>query len=154
MRKIALTKNQTAYVSDEDYFDLLQYRWQARWNGFMYYAVRNIKQGVNIYMHRQIAEKMGLDLSEQIDHIDGNGLNNQRENLRSATSSQNGFNRNKQNNNTSGFKGVFFDKRRSNYFAQIRINGKSIRLGTFDDINEAVKAYQEAAKKYRGEFAR
>jgi hypothetical protein len=105
-------------------------------------------------MHRVIAARMGLDLSEIIDHMDGNGLNNSRSNLRAATNAQNLQNRGKQKNNTSGIKGVSWDKARSKWAAEIRSQGKRYHLGRFDTKEEAAEAYRKAAKKLHKEFAK
>jgi len=107
-----------------------------------------------IFMHREIAKRMGLDLSNEIDHKDNNGLNNRRENLRTATHAQNNQNKGKSKNNTSGYKGVNWEKRRNKWRARIYFNKNYIHLGYFNDIEEAAKAYEKAAKKYHGKFAR
>jgi len=77
-----------------------------------------------------------------------------RKNLRSATRSQNCMNKGKQKNNTSGYKGVCWDNNAKKWRAYIKINGKRKHLGLFEDIEEAVKTYKEAARKYHEEFAR
>jgi len=107
-----------------------------------------------IHMHREVARRMGLDLSNEIDHINGDKLDNRRENLRSATRSQNKMNSGKPKNNTSGYKGVCWYKRGNKWRAQIGINGKLKHLGYFEDKEEAAKAYKKAAEKYHGEFVR
>lgn len=89
-----------------------------------------------------------------IDHKDTNKENNKWSNLREATHSQNNFNRNKFKNNTSGAKGVTYREKYEYYEAKIKVNGKYIHLGTFKMLEEASKAYQDAAIKYAGEFAR
>lgn len=87
------------------------------------------------------------------DHINGNGLDNRRENLRLATRSQNSINRGKQSNNKSGYKGVSWNKRDKRWTAQITINKHIINLGGFDTPEQAYEAYKEAAKQYHGTFA-
>lgn len=107
------------------------------------------------YLHREVMERVlgrKLKRSEHIDHIDGNGLNNQRDNLRLATPSQNAMNRPKQNNNTSGYKGVSWSKKSGKWIAKIKVNGKSIYLGSFDSIEDAYEFYCNAVEKYHGEF--
>lgn len=91
---------------------------------------------------------------EEVDHIDGNKLNNTRGNLRIASNAENKMNRDKQSNNTSGYKGVSFHKKYKKWRAIIGIQGKSIHLGYFSDAVEAAKAYDDSARKYHGEFAR
>jgi len=104
-------------------------------------------------MHRVVSDRAGLDLSNDIDHIDGDGLNNIRSNLRAATRSQNLYNRGKTKNNTSGIKGVSWDKGCSKWRSQIQSNGTHYHLGSFDTKEEAAEAYREAAKKVHKEFS-
>jgi hypothetical protein len=89
----------------------------------------------------------------QIDHIDGDGLNNQKSNLRIGTHQQNIMNRTKQRNNTSGYKGVSFDKSTNKFVAQIGYNKKGIHIGSFKTAILAARAYDVEAIKYHGEFA-
>ena len=87
-----------------------------------------------------------------IDHIDGDKLNNNPSNLRLATRQQNGWNRSNKSNNKSGYSGVFFW--RNKWCARIVINKKQHYLGFFEDINDAIKARQEGELKFHGEFAK
>ena len=87
----------------------------------------------------------------QVDHIDHNGLNNQKYNLRNCTFTQNRMNRIRNKNNTSNYKGVTHDD--GYIYAQINANGKHIRLGSFKTEKDAALAYDKAAQKYHGEFA-
>lgn len=91
---------------------------------------------------------------KHLDHIDGNPLNNNPNNLREATPAQNAWNNKKSSSNTSGYKGVSYCKSRGNYEVKIKSNGKILNLGRFKLPEEAHAAYIEAAKKYHGEFAR
>lgn len=93
-------------------------------------------------------------LVEMIDHIDGDPANNKLSNLRSCTNQENSFNRGKNKNNTSGYKGVSLNKSRGKYQAKIYINNKSVSLGYFLDPKDAHLAYVEGSSKYHGEFAR
>lgn len=139
----------TAIVDDVD-GDLADLKWCIEPRGG--YA-RRFDKGKTIYMHRVIAERMELDLSHDIDHIDGNGLNNRRTNLRSATHQQNCMNQRVNVRNKLGVKGVMVDKS-GRYRARIRINDVLVSLGTFPTLEEAmaVRAYHE--KKFFGEFSR
>jgi len=152
MKKIKLTQGYEATVSDEDFQYLSQWKWQilkAKRNRF--YAQRD--QG-RIKMHREIAARMGLNTSGMdIDHRDRNGLNNTRENLRLATRSQNVFSSGARSNNTSGIKGVCWNKKRQKWFATIRVNRKARWLGEFDTKEAAAKARREAEIEAFGEFA-
>lgn len=89
----------------------------------------------------------------EIDHRDMNRSNNRIGNLREAGQSNNGANQNKRSNNTSGYKGVVFDKARGRWKAQVKVNYKTIHLGRFDTAAEAAKSYDRAAKEHFGEFA-
>jgi hypothetical protein len=89
-----------------------------------------------------------------VDHINGDGLCNLRENLRLCTHSENLHNRGKQINNTSGYKGVYFHKQSKKFTAKIRLEGKTTSLGYYDSPIEAAQAYDAKAREIFGEFAR
>jgi hypothetical protein len=155
MKKIKLTQGKWTLVSDEDYEFLNQWKWYAKkCHSNIFYAVRskqiNEKQ-VRLKMHNIIAERMGI---KNPDHVDMDGLNNQRNNLREATVSQQGANQSLQSNNISGYKGVSWYKRYKKWLAQIRINKRKTHLGYFIDIKNAARAYNKAAIKCFGTFAR
>lgn len=103
-----------------------------------------------------IAERMGMDLSDgkTVDHIDKNPLNNQRENLRPATKSQQAMNRGLSTKNKTGFKGVFYCKTRKKFIASIRVDGQRIYLGEFKTDEEAGREYDHFARRWHGPFAR
>lgn len=92
-------------------------------------------------------------LPEQIDHIDGNGLNNKIENLRAATPLQNSRNQKIRNDSGSGIKNVRWDKRKKKWQVRLRLEGKEKHIGYFDDIFIAGKVAIESRNKYFGEFA-
>ena len=92
------------------------------------------------------------DNKQMIDHIDNNPANNNIKNLRWATSKNNSANRGKPTNNTTGFKGVCFDKHAKKYKANIMINGKKKHLGLFKSTEDASQAYEAKAKEIHGEF--
>lgn len=108
---------------------------------------------VTVFLHRLI---MNPQKGMEVDHMDGNGLNNSRQNLRICSREENGRNRKLSSLNTSGFHGVCFtktEKRRKRWLAVIRAKGKKITLGRFHTKEEAAFVYNQAAKKYHGEFA-
>lgn len=158
MKEIKLTKNQVALVDDADYEWLIQWKWQAKKSkrSNCYYAVRgswnNIKKRTDeIGMHRVILNTVGTKIC--CDHIDRNGLNNQRYNLRIATHSQNCANIAKRKNATSKYMGVSLRKATGRWRAEIRKNWKGIRLGEYVNEIDAAIAYNNAAIKLHGEFA-
>lgn len=146
-----------AVVDDCDYEELSQYKWSLNSRDGRNYANR-IDCRCNrqkIYMHFLVADRAGLNRDGmEIDHRDGSGLNNCRANLRLATRAQNKANSRTPRNNTSGFKGVMWDKEQRKWRAMLRFAGKLLHLGRFTDKIEAARAYNEAAVKYFGEFAR
>jgi hypothetical protein len=124
-----------------------------RLNGMKRYAVarcRNSNDHVNIFMHRII---LNVDNGFYVDHINGNGLDNRRSNLRQCTKSENQWNSRIQSNNTSGFKGVDWSKLKNKWRAKIKVGGVRIELGYFDDIEMASEAVAAARIKLHGEFA-
>lgn len=148
------------FISDED-ADLAELRWQIaiRTNNNTFYVMRkNDKKFNYMTLHRIILERMvGRELLEKeefVDHIDGNGLNNQRSNLRIATPAQNAANSQIPKNNKSGYKGVHWRDDRNGYVAQIGFNRKRLWIGVFATAEEAYAAYCDKAKELFGEFAR
>ncbi len=154
MKEIPLTQNQVVLVSDKDYDWLNTVKWYAAWcsvrHGF--YAKRNgyiNSKRRSILMHRLI---MNAQPGQQIDHIDHNLLNDQRENLRFCTSSQNCCNRKPYHGCSSIYKGVSWYRHRK-WMAYIKLNGCQQYLGYFVSETDAALAYNVAARKYFGEFA-
>lgn len=135
-------------VDDEDYNYLNQFNWQVDKNSCVSTHTNSLLDSRLI--HRVI---MKPPVGVEIDHIDGNRLNNQKSNLRFATSSQNKINRGARKDNCSGYKGVSWHKQRNRWTARIMVNGKYKHLGLFTDILEAAKAYNHNAFKHYGEYA-
>lgn len=152
MKLVELTQGQFAMVDDEDYDLITQYSWQYhKSSGYAVHSFRiNPMKTDLIGMQRFLLQG---DRKIRIDHRDLNRLNNQRSNLRFCTGSQNQYNRTKQSNNKSGFKGVFFRKDNGLYQASIGVNNKRVHLGYHRASEEAAREYNTAAIKYHGEFA-
>lgn len=151
MKKIPLTQGKFALVDDCDFEVLSQHKWHACERNNIFYARRFVRKGTVAHMHREI---MKCPKFLEVDHRDGNGLNNLRENLRIATHSQNMRNSRTPKNNITGFKGVSFTTREQKYRAVIYVDGKMIHLGYFQSPEEAHKAYCAGATLHHGEFAR
>ena len=156
---IPLTQSKFTPVGWKDYKYFTQWKWCFKRNrkGEGGYAVRAVwinGKCKTILMHRVILERIGYKNFAKSDHINGDKLDNRRCNLRPATNQQSGCNRSKQKNNTSGYIGVCWDKQRKKWMAQIKVNRKHIHLGRHDDIEDAARAYNKAAIKYHGKFAR
>jgi hypothetical protein len=115
------------------------------------YAVRE-ERGVRVTLHRWI---LNADETKDVDHKNGDGLDNRRENLREATAAQNARNAKKRPSAASKFKGVNRDTSRTDriWRARIRVDCKLIHLGRFSTEEEAARAYDEAARRLHGEFA-
>lgn len=146
---IELTRNKVSIIDEEDFIKVSQYKWHTCMTGSRMYAQTRI-DGKRIYMHHFILPKKDY---VEIDHVNCNGLDNRKENLRYATSQQNKRNREKGKNNTSGFKGVSFRKDRNKWRAHITIDYKYRHLGHYDTAIEAAVAYNQAALKFFGEYA-
>lgn len=154
MKQIPLTQGKFALVDDEDFEELNKHKWYAQKDGNTFYANRKVgigqgKEKVDI-MHRII---LGVtDSKIKVDHIDHNGLNNQRQNLRIATSAQNAMNKKSSKNTSSKYKGVTY-RRLNKWEASIYLFKKYKYIGIFSTEIEAAKAYDEMAKLHFGEFA-
>lgn len=147
MKEIALTQGRFALVDDADYKSLAGYRWYAVRHESRWYAARRNGSASKLYMHRAIYPEFAA-----IDHIDGDGLNNQRSNLRPASRQQNARNAKKHAAATSAFKGVYLHKS-GKWYAQLKVRDESKWLGAFVSEAEAARAYDRAARQFFGEFA-
>lgn len=158
MKYIPLTKGKFAIVDDEDFDRLSSRSWQYS-NGYAnlkrYLGIVDGKQSqIKEYMHRIILGDVG---DNHVDHINGDRLDNRKENLRLCTHAENCRNSKKRNNKSSKYKGVSRSLKRNlskPWTAQITINGGNRFLGRYAEEIEAAAAYNEAARKLFGEFAK
>lgn len=131
-----------AIVDDEDYDSVISEKW--------YLAVGYAQAAGSVYMHRLL---MGFPEGMEIDHRNGNKLDNRKENLRVATHQQNLFNRSAQKNNVGGDKGIHLTKSTGRWRAQLKFGKRRIHVGYFDSPEEAARAYDRVAIEKFGEFA-
>lgn len=155
-KSIPLSKGRFALVDDDDYERLAKWTWHSA--ASYGHAVRRKvvselapgeKKGA-VWMHREV---MNTPDGMITDHINGNPLDNRKENLRICTSLQNSRNARVRIDSISGYKGVSFRKDHQVWRARIQVDGKLIHLGHFRTPEDAARAYDEAAKEYFGEFA-
>lgn len=151
---VPLTRGYEAIIDAADVSLVEEYNWYALMQRNTVYAVRTDRTGDKqrkVYLHRAIlGEPDGLE----VDHKDGNGLKNTRDNLRAATTSQNQQNARISKRNTSGFRGVHWDKRDQRWRAYIKVNRKQTHLGNFTTPEAAHAAYCKASARMHGEFGR
>jgi hypothetical protein len=152
--EVPLSQGYVAIIDAADAEQVLAHKWHVMRNKNTCYAVRNLpwnggKRPCQL-MHRLI---MGV-AHMHVDHRDGDGLNNRRTNLRLCTRSQNLGNSRCAPRNTSGFKGVRFNRRIGRYYAQICVDHRSTYLGSYVTAEEAHAAYVRAAREKFGAFAR
>lgn len=137
MKVINLTRNKFALVDDDSYAVLSKHKWSFHHNG---YAVRGKPQ---VSMHRVV---MGAQKGRQLDHINGDKLDNRKENLRFCTTRQNQY-------NTTHLDGVHWRASRKAWIVRMNVKGKKKFIGYFKKYEQAVKARQEASKLYHGAFS-
>lgn len=157
MKEIKLTQGYVSLVDDEDFEYLNQWKWQVLKKKYTQYAARTIYingEQTAILMHRLIME---LSDKRQIDHIDHNGLNNQKNNLRICTNGQNQMNKRACGNSKYLGVNVIYKRNKNKTYkyitSEIAFNKKRIHLGAFQTEEDAAMAYDKAAVLYHGEFA-
>ena len=151
MRIIKLTQGKYTIIDGEDYERVSKFKWCASKVQNNFYATRSDhKNNKTIRLHRFIMNITNPKIV--IDHINCNSLDNRKYNLRLCSHQQNLCNRGEMKNNTSGYKGVYWNKHAKKHFSSIRFNGKNIHLGYFEDPKEAYEIYCKKAKELHGEF--
>lgn len=152
--EIKLTQGMVAIVDIEDYEYVSKFNWGASHNGWgVWYAVRRPPKGERgrIRLHRFI---LNAPDDMFVDHINGNGLDCRKSNLRLCTNAENGRNSKIPITNLSGYKGVCWHKATQKWIVQINVNGKRTHIGLFENKLDAAIAYNDAAVRYYGEFAK
>ena len=145
-------------VDDEDAHLLVDNRWSFRTSGSTEYLQKSLFEGGAYVGYRSLHRLItGCPDGHVVDHINGNGLDNRRANLRICIQPENIRNRKMHKNNASGFKGVFLDatcKRGRPWRSRITVSGQRINLGRFNTPEEAHAAYCKASREKHGDFAR
>src|SRR3990167_1985734 len=156
MQQLPISKGKITIISDEDYTQLAQHKWRVYINSGKLYAARwekgkTMKTRKHIKMHQVIMNPLkGLI----VDHIDGDGLNNRRDNLRIVSNRQNTINRRKSVGTSSQFKGVYKAKNTIKWRSYIKTNNRQIYLGMFDTEHQAALVYDLWAKDMFGQYAK
>ena len=149
---IPLSQGKFAAVDKDEYGKVRKWKWYFNKG----YAVRNEgnwrkEERKTVRMHRTI---MDCPVGKEVDHIDGNGLNNTKKNLRICSRNENCHNREKYKTNKSGFKGVYWESGKKKWKAQATFNNRRINLGRYPEKISAARAYDLFAMNHFGQFAR
>lgn len=158
MKQLPLTKGYFALVDEDDYYWVSQFNWCAIELNGQVYARRSKKKGTlrsnepyEVYLHRVIAKC--TDKSKVVDHIDHDGLNCQKNNLRICSAEENKRYTSSHKDSFSKHLGVSFDKSRNKWIAQLKHNGVRVLSKRYDTELEAAQAYNKASLLYNKEFA-
>lgn len=146
-----LSNGKKVLVDAEDYEKVIAIDWKYQLHkGKEYVRVQRWVEGKNVttYLHSFLMN------GRMVDHINGNGLDCRKQNMRVCSKKQNNMNRSKAKNNTSGYKGAYWRKDRSTWQSRISVEGKNVHLGYFPNSEDAARAYDKAARSYYGEFGK
>ncbi|MHC4185837.1 MAG: HNH endonuclease [Planctomycetota bacterium] len=154
-RRIKLTRGKYAIVDVEDFERLNQYKWHSTHYGYAKRAVSKRcgkgRKQVEVYMHKLVCPAPAGMI---VDHINRNSVDNRRVNLRAATQKQNVWNRKfARKRGRTRYNGIRWDKNKEKWQVRLTIDGRRRSFGYYADEIEAAKAYDRAARKYRGEYA-
>lgn len=157
MKEIKLSHGKVALVDDEDFDRVNQFKWHWYKNGRTIYCIRNIcinGKRSSQSLHHFILNIQNAKLNKiEVDHIFGDGLDNQKHNLRVCSHSENMMNQRSKKNSSSKFVGVWWNKRDNNFQSEIRCNGIRYYLGIYKSEIDAAKAHDNKAKELFGKFA-
>jgi hypothetical protein len=155
MIEVPLGKGPFVALIDDDDEWVMEWSWNAVPRPTTVYVLRwdKLRSGrqMSVLLHRQILKPTAM---MEVDHRNGDGLDNRKSNLRLATHAENSRNRRLQCNNTSGVRGVHWSTRKQKWRARIKVDNRYIELGCFEDLTEAAAVREQAALKYYGEFQR
>lgn len=152
MRRIPISETYETIIDEEDYPLVSRFNWKPFKTQFNIYAIASV-DGSKVFLHRLITGATGR--TNEVDHINCVGLDNRKSNLRLCTRVQNSHNSPVRKDNKLGLKGVYYNTRENKYYAQIKPPEVTrVFIGSFDTAKDAARAYNDAATKYFGEFAR
>lgn len=154
MSIINITQGKVAIVDAEDFEQINQWRWFANRKGKLWYVGRWVTiegKKYQVYMHRFITN---APKGKVVDHINGNGLDNRRSNLRICTHRENLRNRGATSKNEYGNKCIYWDKSRNQWSVRVNVGGKLAYLGRFKDLAKAILVRDNFLKEFHGEFFR
>lgn len=151
MTEVPLSNGLVAVIDDEDAAAVLAYRWHAQPRRHTTYAYRCFVNAEKKWSTQALHKFLtGYAVT---DHVNGDGLDNRRANLRAATTPENGRNRRRGDNNTSGYKGVSLQRSSGRWVAHLQSEVRRLHLGRFSTPEEAARAYDEAARELYGDYA-
>ena len=154
MQQIYFKTGESVLVDEEDFKRLNKYKWHRMKGGYagrriyFSYHPRSFK---DVYMHNWILK---TPVGKEADHINGNRSDNRRCNLRIVTHAENSCNKGIRTDNRSGFPGVWYDKSRKRWTAELMLHQKKVWLGRFKELSDAIEARKDAEQQFFGHFAR